>query len=85
MRTSFHHQPEAQPKIFSYPQVCRPITPSFGGILLQKSVRGSRREKLRNVRIGKDWFLNQSCVGVPDFESMLLAPMPKILLQQYRG
>jgi hypothetical protein len=29
---SFHHQPEAQhPKIFSYPQERRPITPSFGG------------------------------------------------------
>src|SRR5579863_5301205 len=27
--TSFHHQPEAQhPKIFSYPQARRPITPS---------------------------------------------------------
>jgi hypothetical protein len=32
MRTSFHHQPEAQhPKFFSYPQQRRPITPSFGG------------------------------------------------------
>jgi hypothetical protein len=29
--TPFHHQPEAQhPKIFSYPQERRPITPSFG-------------------------------------------------------
>src|SRR5215813_3780618 len=32
MRTSFHHQPEAQhPKSSSYPQAGRPITPSFGG------------------------------------------------------
>jgi hypothetical protein len=31
MRTSFHHQPEAQhPQIFSYPQIRRPITPSNG-------------------------------------------------------
>jgi len=31
MRTSFHHQPEAQRTlIFSYPQAHRPITPSFG-------------------------------------------------------
>src|SRR5215471_3749121 len=31
MRTSFHHQPEAQhPKSSSYPQAGRPITPSFG-------------------------------------------------------
>jgi hypothetical protein len=30
IRTSFHHQPEAQhPKIVSYPQAARPITPSF--------------------------------------------------------
>src|SRR5262245_46324619 len=30
MRTSFHHQPEAQhPKSFSYPQERRPITPSL--------------------------------------------------------
>jgi len=32
MRTSFHHQPEAQhPKSSSYPQAGRPITPSLGG------------------------------------------------------
>jgi hypothetical protein len=66
----------------------RPITRTFSDvrkvpILLQKSICCGRRAKLRNVRIGKDWFLNQSCVWVLDFESMLLPPMSKILLQQY--
>ena len=30
MRTSFHHQPEAQHQISSYQHAGRPITPSFG-------------------------------------------------------
>ncbi len=40
MRTSFHHQPEAQhPQIFSYPQVQRPITPSLGHLADMPSFR----------------------------------------------
>ena len=31
MRTSFHHQPEAQHQISSYQHAGRPITPSIGG------------------------------------------------------
>jgi hypothetical protein len=34
-------------------------------------------------RIWKDRFLNQLCAWMPDFESTLLALMPKIFLQQY--
>jgi hypothetical protein len=34
MQTSFHHQPEAQHPNFQLPT--RPITPSFGGILVRR-------------------------------------------------
>jgi hypothetical protein len=41
--TPFHHQPEAQhPKIFQLSTSRRPITPSFGGIVLQKSLIAER-------------------------------------------
>jgi hypothetical protein len=39
---------------------------------------------MRNNRIGTNGFLNEHCVLAPDLESMLLARMRKIFLQQYR-
>jgi hypothetical protein len=39
--------------------------------------------KIRNNRIGTTGLLNQHCVLAPDLESILLARMRKILLQQY--
>jgi hypothetical protein len=38
---------------------------------------------MRNNRIGTNGFLNQHCAQTPDLESMLLARMRKIFLQQY--
>jgi hypothetical protein len=38
---------------------------------------------MRNNRIGTNGFLNQHCAQTPDVESMLLARMRKIFLQQY--
>jgi len=52
-------------------------------ILLQKSGRSSLGAKMRNNRIGTNGFLNQHCALAPDLESMLLARMRKIFLQQY--
>ena len=37
MRTSFHHHLMRSTLIFRYQQAGRPITPSFGGIVLQNS------------------------------------------------
>ena len=37
MRTSFHHQPEAQHPNFPLSTSCRPITPSLEGNVLQNS------------------------------------------------
>jgi hypothetical protein len=50
--------------------------------MLQKSARSSLQAKMRNNRIGTNGFLNQHCALAPDLESMLLARMRKIFLQQ---
>jgi hypothetical protein len=55
-----------------------------GPIVLQKSPRRSCRIKIRKNRIGTNGLLNQHCAQTPDVESMLLARMRKIFLQQYR-
>jgi hypothetical protein len=56
----------------------------FWPILLQKSPRRNCRIRIRNNRIGTNEFLNQRCLLAPDLESILLARMSKILLQQNR-
>jgi hypothetical protein len=38
---------------------------------------------MRNKRIAAIGFLNQRCALAPDLESMLLARMPKMVLQHY--
>jgi hypothetical protein len=55
---------------------------SFLPILLQKLASISLRVKMRNNRIGTNGFLNQHCAFEPNLESMLLARMRKIFLQQ---
>jgi hypothetical protein len=50
--------------------------------LLQKSARSSLRAKMRNNRIEEMDFFNQHCALTSDLESMLLARVCKIVLQQ---
>jgi hypothetical protein len=56
----------------------------FWQILLQKSPRRSCEIEMRNNRIRIVRFANQRCAFAPDLESILLAQLSKILLQQYR-
>ena len=53
-------------------------------ILLQKSPQSLCRIEMRNNRIEPKGFLNQYYALEPDLESILRAPMSKILLQHNR-
>src|SRR5215467_9794079 len=82
MRTSFHHQPEAQhPKSSSYPQAGRPSTPSFGGKadirrrLLWSTLRLFRRQLVRQLRplvFDHGPHFIRDVVDVFDFEQVLM-------------
>ena len=58
---------------------------SFGSMPLKKSPRKICGIGIRNNRIEGNRFLNQRCALAPDLESILRAPMSKILFQQHRS
>ena len=81
MRTSSHHQPEAQhpksPAIYTpagrLPHLCADFVAKVGGPL-----------QVRNFRIQRARRLNQCCAAGLFFESMLRVRIQIFFLQQYR-
>jgi len=71
------------PTISAMPRSGRSARQRNVPILLQKSARRSQRAKTGNNRIETNKFLNQNCAVARDFESILLAWVLKIFLQQY--
>src|SRR5262245_51113787 len=76
LRTSFHHQPEAQhPNFFSYPQADRPITPSFGCIATEASFSRHVESDRRAVIQDPDWRGRIMRYELTDDEWVAIKPM----------